>query len=320
MTAAVKERVARPDISRARDGNTGVEGVWQFPSGHPGRHVLVTALIHGNEFSGARALVRLLDAGLRPKRGVLTVALCNLEAFDRFDAAHPDAARFVDEDMNRVWTPERLADPSTRERRRALQLLPFVESADWLLDLHSMHEPSPPLLLTGTSWRDLSIARRLGTPSHVVIDPGHREGRRLRDFGQFGPDGRPDAASLLLEAGHHFDAQAQEVAEDVLGRFLDLSGIVDPQDVPHDWLRATPGVQSELTVTHAYVAKSMAFRFSGTYTGLEVIESAGSVIAHDGDVPVCTPYDNCVLVMPSVRQLRPGVTVVRFAMRAPLRR
>jgi hypothetical protein len=27
---------------------------------------------------------------------------------------------------------------------------------------------------------------------------------------------------------------------------------------------------------------------------------------------VVTPYDNCVLVMPSLRQLRPGVAVVRF--------
>ncbi|EEA00023.1 conserved hypothetical protein [Burkholderia sp. H160] len=25
-----------------------------------------------------------------------------------------------------------------------------------------------------------------------------------------------------------------------------------------------------------------------------------------------TPYDNCILVMPSLRQLRPGVTVVRL--------
>jgi hypothetical protein len=32
-------------------------------------------------------------------------------------------------------------------------------------------------------------------------------------------------------------------------------------------------------------------------------------------VPVPTPYDNCVLVMPSVRQARAGVTVVRFARR-----
>jgi len=40
---------------------------------------------------------------------------------------------------------------------------------------------------------------------------------------------------------------------------------------------------------------------------------------HDGPGQgdaVKTPYDDCVLVMPSVRQARAGVTVVRFARRA----
>jgi len=31
-----------------------------------------------------------------------------------------------------------------------------------------------------------------------------------------------------------------------------------------------------------------------------------------------TPYDDCVLVMPSLRQARAGVTVVRFARRRPV--
>jgi hypothetical protein len=35
------------------------------------------------------------------------------------------------------------------------------------------------------------------------------------------------------------------------------------------------------------------------------------VIGHDGDRPVRTPYDDCVLVMPS-RRLRPGESAVRF--------
>jgi hypothetical protein len=40
------------------------------------------------------------------------------------------------------------------------------------------------------------------------------------------------------------------------------------------------------------------------------------VIAHDQDEAIVTPYDNCVLVMPSLRQLRPGVTTVRLGRRA----
>jgi len=35
------------------------------------------------------------------------------------------------------------------------------------------------------------------------------------------------------------------------------------------------------------------------------------VIGHDGDRPVATPYDNCVLIMPSLR-LNKGNTAVRL--------
>ena len=40
-----------------------------------------------------------------------------------------------------------------------------------------------------------------------------------------------------------------------------------------------------------------------------------AALAHDfwsNGEPVVTPYPDCVLVMPSLRQLRPGVTVVRL--------
>lgn len=306
-----------PDIARYREGNTGVEGVWRFESDQPGRRVLVTALMHGNEFSGASAIAALLDAGLRPVRGALTLALCNLKAFDRFDAAMPHASRYVEEDMNRVWTDEALSMPTSSERLRALELLPFVRDADWLLDLHSMHEPSRPLLLSGPSPRHLQLARRLGAPEHVVVDAGHADGCRLRDYGQFAPDGREGAMALLLEAGYHFDPAADAVALDMAARFLVASGVVVPERVPAAWLKPAPPQRTLLEVTHAIVARSMNFRFAGSYTGLETFERAGALLAYDDDRPVFTPYEHCTLVMPSLRQLRPGVTVVRLARSSP---
>ena len=59
---------------------------------------------------------------LRPKRGRLTFGFANLEAFARFDPAHPTASRFIDEDLNRLWDPVMLDGPrqSTElERARA---------------------------------------------------------------------------------------------------------------------------------------------------------------------------------------------------------
>ncbi|KAG1243407.1 hypothetical protein G6F68_015839 [Rhizopus microsporus] len=137
---------------------------------------MLSALIHGNELCGAWALKEALAAGLRPRRGSLTLAFCNLAAFDRFDAANYAPARFVDEDMNRVWSAERLDIPTPPDRQRGAALRPWVQRADWLLDLHSMHEPGAPLLLTGVLPRNIALARRLKAPQHVIVDAGHKDG------------------------------------------------------------------------------------------------------------------------------------------------
>jgi len=312
-----------PDISMWRQGNTGTEGVWHFDSGQPGRHVLVSALVHGNELCGAWALKGLLEAGVRPAAGQLTLVFANLAAFDRFDAADHDRSRFVDEDMNRQWLDERMAQPHTLERQRVTALAPWVRQADWLLDLHSMHESGAPLLLTGVQPRNLALARALANPVHIVVDAGHKDGVRMRDYGRFGlPDAQaPDTRSLLIECGFHGDLGSRDVARDMCARFLQVSGVVDAASMHKTlpgWKLADAPTQWVLEVTGPVVARSEKFQFTEPFTGLECIAQAGTVIGDNDGEPVTTPYDDCVLVMPSVRQARAGVTVVRFARRRPL--
>ncbi|MBN9478387.1 MAG: succinylglutamate desuccinylase [Bordetella sp. SCN 67-23] len=304
-----------PDLSAVRAGNTGVEGVWHFDSGTPGRHAMVTSLVHGNELCGAWAVKTALEAGLRPRRGKLTLAFCNLAAFDTFDAARHDASRYLDEDLNRVWSDDKLAAPTTRERTRASALLPWVRQADWLLDLHSMHEPCAPLLLTGMQPRNLDLARELGAPRHVIVDAGHKDGVRMRDYGRFGQMADNGTRSLLIECGYHGALESRTVALDQVGRFLRASGIVDESDIPAEWITPAPDVQQAIEVTQPVVARSMDFRFAQPWQGLEELERAGTVIGWQDGEPVTTPYDHCTLVMPSLRQLVPGVTVVRLARR-----
>ncbi|MEO8023620.1 succinylglutamate desuccinylase/aspartoacylase family protein [Polaromonas sp.] len=325
MTDAAAFELQVPDISAWRAGNSGVEGVWHFDSGQAGRCVMISALVHGNELCGAWALKGLLEAGLRPQRGRLLLAFCNLVAFDRFDPTKHDASRFVDEDMNRQWQPDRMATGNTLERRRAAELRPFLEQADWLLDLHSMHERAAPLLLAGMQPRNLELARRLRAPEHVVVDAGHKDGVRMRDFGRFGemnPEGGDAATcSLLLESGFHGDLSSRVVAQDMCVRFLQAAGTLDTETLQHalpGWQQSDAPHQWVLEVTGPVVARSDRFRFTHAFQGLELIEHAGTVIGWNDSEPVTTPYDDCVLVMPSVRQARAGVSVVRFARRRPL--
>ncbi|KQP14105.1 succinylglutamate desuccinylase/aspartoacylase family protein [Pseudorhodoferax sp. Leaf267] len=322
MTSTAFE-LTPPDLGPWRAGNTGTEGVWRFDSGLPGPHVMLSALVHGNELCGAWALRGLLEAGVRPARGTLTLAWCNLEAFDRFDARDHDASRFVDEDLNRQWIAERIAEGGTRERRRAAALQPFVESADWLLDLHSMHEPSPPLCLTGLQPRNLALARQMRSPEHVVVDAGHKDGVRMRDFGRFGAAHAQaaDTRSLLIECGFHGDPASVDVARDQCLRFLVAAGVLSDEAAQAQlpgWKQPDAARQWALHVTGPVVAKSERFRFTEPFTGLELIPAAGTVIGDNDGESVVTPYDDCVLVMPSTRQARAGVTVVRFARREAL--
>jgi hypothetical protein len=53
------------------------------------------------------------------------------------------------------------------------------------------------------------------------------------------------------------------------------------------------------------------FRFARNIKGLDVISKAGTLIAYDGATPITTPYDDCVLIMPSQRLSR-GLTAVRL--------
>ena len=64
----------------------------------------------------------------------------------------------------------------------------------------------------------------------------------------------------------------------------------------------TNGVDTSLVVrvTEPIVARSPEFRFLIPTEGLGVVPKAGTALAQDGDQVWVTPYDNAVLVMPSV--------------------
>jgi predicted deacylase len=305
--------VAFPDITPHEQSSSGIPYVHTFDSGLPGPHVMINALTHGNEVCGAIVVDELLRRALRPRRGRLTLSFANVAAYRHFDPTKPDAARFVDQDFNRVWTAAVLDDTSrtSSELARARAMRPVVDTVDALLDLHSMHEKSKPLIVAGPLQKGIELATQLGTPATVICDEGHPEGRRMRDYEGFG-DPASAKNALLIECGQHWEAAAVTVARDTTARFLLLAGVVDKTDLPAGWFAPLPPVQHIVRVTQPVVATSMDFRFAAPYTGLEIFPEAGALIGWSNGEEVRTPYDDCMLVMPSLRQLRPGVTVVRL--------
>ena len=303
-------RLTAPEIGPWLAGNTGIPGFSSFTGPAAGPHIVLLAITHGNEFSGAIVLDRILRAGLRPARGKLTLGFVNIAAFARFDPRNPTLSRFVDEDMNRLWDDAILDGPRRScELDRARIIRPLVESADLLLDLHSMLWPSEPLILCGPSRRGRSLARAAGVPELVVADHGHANGPRIIDQPRFtGPDSK--AAALLLEAGQHWEPDAVHVAHASVAALLRHAGMVGddvclPAPIAHPMQRVAE-------VTDAIAAGSANFAFTQAYRGGTVIGPRGTLIATDDGREIRTPYDDCLLVMPSLRPSR-GHTAVRLA-------
>ena len=302
--------LAPPNIAPwlAADGR--VPGFISRSSGQSGPHVALLALMHGNELAGAIALDRLLRGGLQPIRGTLTFGFVNVAAFERFDATRPTASRFLDEDLNRVWDPAVLDGPRrSRELDRAREIRPVIDTVDYLLDLHSMLWPSDPLILCGPTDKGRALALGTGMPPLVVSDNGHANGRRLIDYKRFSDPGSAAAANLV-EAGQHWEAATVATTmESVAGLLRHLGMIAQPSPMLPATRERRPRVAE---VTAAVTARTSDFSFVRSFRGGEIIPRRNTLIAMDGATEVRTQYDDCLMIMPSLRPSR-GHTAVRLA-------
>ena len=199
------------------------------------------------------------------------------------------------------------------ELTRARALRPIVDAADFLLDMHSMQYATAPLMLAGTASTDrAALARQVGIPELIMCDAGHAAGPRMRDYGGFG-DPASAKTALLIESGQHWERRAAEVATDVMLRFLIALGTVTRDDAA---ALAGPDFdahprQRVIEVTEAVTITGDRFEFVQDFRGLEVLSPKGTLIGRDNGREVRTPYDDCVLIMPS-RRLAKGQTAVRL--------
>lgn len=308
-----KFEVAFPDIARWAAGNSGLEYVWSFDSGVPGPHLAIQALTHGNEVCGAIAVDLLLRETVRPVRGKLSLCFANVAAFRTWNPEEPFKSRFIDEDFNRVWEAAVLdGGRDSAELRRARELRGFYDTVDYLLDIHSMSDACPPLMLAGSQRKGMNLALALGIPEHIVVDAGHSAGRRLRDYARFDDPDDPRTA-LLIECGQHWTQASPVVAIQTSLRFLRHFRLVGTDFIDRH-LDPEPAPRTRvIEVTASIPIRTDEFSFVWPQDGmLAVVPKAGSLVARDGGMEIRTPYDDCALVMPMRRRGRPGDTAVRL--------
>lgn len=284
------------DISAYREGNTGIDYVHRFESGQPGPHVLINALTHGNEICGMVAATHLLDTGVRPKTGTLTVSFAHVEAYNAFDAEKPFDNRQIVHNLNRVWSDEWLDGPEdSPELRRARELRPVVAAADHILDIHSTSQDVVPFWVYPAFDRNAKVALAIGLPSvHLVMPSGLGSGTPLIQHGMHaGPDA--PGAAMVVECGQHFKQSAADLATEVTTRFLAHFGLVDK-----DPATPAPEAQRRFELLQTHVIQSEDFRFVRPLIGFETF-AKGELIATNGPDEIRAPCDECTIFMPAQR-------------------
>lgn len=299
------------DITPYRKGNTGIDYITTYDSKKPGPHVMINAVVHGNELCGAIALDFLFQKKIRPQHGKLTLSFANYQAYLSFDPEKPFASRYLEENFNRIWELAVLEGTRTNlEIERAREMRPLVETVDYLFDIHSMQHKTQPLMMAGMCLKGRQLAEAVEIPQHVVLDFGHSSGTRLREYGEFAnPHSHKNA--LLVECGQHWAQSTVTLAIESTLRFLLHFGMIDPDFVSEHLGQVPILPQKFIEVTHSITIQTREFRFLDEFKGMEMISKKGTVLGYDGELPIETPYDDCVLIMPG-RRFNPGFTAVRL--------
>lgn len=267
--------------------------------------LIVMAGIHGNEPAGVEAAGRVLarlQVEQPPARGEVVAVAGNLVALGRNE-------RFIDKDLNRVWTPERLAalgreatDDDRVEDRQQRELVTILERllADArgpviFLDLHTTSADGPPFLTIGDTLRNRAFAMRFPLPVILGLEE-QVDGALLEHLNNFG------AVTMGVEAGQHRSAASVQRLEAVLWLALAHTGMIGNEAVPGlearrrelaDVSRSVPRV-IEVRYRHS-IAPGDGFRMEpGLRNFCEV--RRGQVLARDNNGPIGSPEDGLILL------------------------
>jgi predicted deacylase len=282
------------DLSAYRQGNVGIDYVHRFESGQPGPHVLINALTHGNEICGMVAATHLLDTGVRPRIGTLTISFANVAAYESFDPSRPFDSRQLVHNLNRIWSAAELdGTAASPELDRARVLRPVVAAADHILDIHSTSQDVQPFWVYPAYQRNADVAVAIGRPPvHLVMPSGLGSGTPLIQHGRHGLADSHGVA-LVVECGQHFRQSAADMATAVALDFLAHFGMVEA--APD---RPAPGPQRRYELLETCMVRTSDFGFARPLQGFEVF-ARGELIATDGPHEIRALCDGCTVMMPT---------------------
>ncbi len=263
--------------------------VGRYVGGVPGSLVIAIGGLHGNEPAGVFACRRVLEAleKERPEfRGTFLALAGNLPALEQ-------GTRYIDEDLNRIWTSSRTGSPpahgsdGTVEANQLQGLRLQIEAAldeapgpAYFLDLHTTSASGVPFSVFGDTLPNRRLALILSAPVVLGLDE-HLDGTLLNYINNLGH------VAVGFEGGRHDSPSAVEGHELAIWRTLTHSGCIDQSDV-RDMTRLTRSFEErvrevprivEIRYRHT-IDENDSFQMRPGFENLKPVVD-GELLAHD---------------------------------------
>lgn len=256
----------------------------------PGKHLLILGGVHGNEVCGQRALSALkdeLDSGsLHIEKGTLTIVpYANPWACASFK-------RYMEKNLNRVIGHHK--NPEAYEERLGKQIAGLIDTADVLVDMHSIssHCPAPFVFNDFPSPENDKLCQVVG--GHFIVKNWHEmfSEHPEHDFNstQLYAE-KSGIPGCLIECGQHDDDSAIDVAARAARNAMKLYGLIPGEPV-------IPEFKGDIIARKAFIKEAEGRMTSTDWHHLKPVEK-GTVIAEYSTGEKLAVPDNGYLLLPA---------------------
>lgn len=284
----------------------------------PGPTFIAIGSIHGNEPAGHVALAEVVATLEREpllKRGELLALIGNVAAVEA-------GKRYIEEDLNRRWHPDRLerltaAGARSAEDRERLALLEAIQGGIAeargpvvLLDLHTVSGEGKPFAVFADTLRSRSFARRFPVPAVLGLEE-QLEATLVDYVGLLGH------VAVGFEGGQHEDPASVARLAGLVWLALEELHMLDParsrfvREERKRLTATTEGIPAILEVVYRHaITEADRFRMHPGFRSFQPV-SPGEIVAEDARGEVVVPERGYLLMPLYQKQGDDGFFVAR---------
>jgi succinylglutamate desuccinylase len=288
--------------------------IGQYQGTPDGPAIIAFGGMHGNEMAGVQALEKVLHLlDIEPRHNPTFQYRGHFLAIRGNRHASAEGIRFLEKDLNRQWTREQVA----RVRAQAIQDL---RAEDWelreitglidqfiakvqpsriiVIDLHTTTADGGIFTIATEDPASVQLARAI----HAPVITGMLQGLQGTTLHYFTNDHFPcPTVAITFEAGQHHDPKAVDRSIAAVINVLRSVEAVRPEDVNHqhddiliEYCHNLPTL-AQLRGVHR-IRPQDHFHMRAGFHNFQHIKS-GTLLAHDRNGPIISPYD-ATLLMP----------------------